>query len=301
MGPKNGFLVALCFIFLSFEASAENIITTIFNVHESSRTNKLLILSSVDGRVYKAPLTKENEKFYKDLIGRIINLSYELNGTEATITEVRPVDPNEVDVETLDLNYFRYNELRQFAPTELQSVASATTIFKDMLNDGDKRRTECFKRAHMWAYDMWSKMGIFSQKIFIFYTQRYFWLEEFDWWFHVAPLIKAGGQEFVLDGTFMEKPMPIKEWSDFFMKTDKITCPEVSSYQDYEKSHWKRLCVTMKVPMFYLSPLDIENRDKRGVLKNHWVLPELQDARRAFKNFETMYEALDTGKATKTY
>lgn len=297
MSPKNGLMVFLCLLTLSLEVRAENVITTIFNVFESKKTDQLLILSAADGRIYRAPLTKENEAFYKGLIGQIVNLSVE----DKLIADVRPVDPAEVDLESVELNYFRYNELRQFAPSELQSKEDATLIFKDMLNDGDKRRSECFKRAHMWSYDMWSKMGVFSQKIFIFYTQRYFWLEEFDWWFHVAPMVIAGGEELVLDGTFTEKPMPVKEWYDFFMKTDKITCPEVSNYQDYEKSHWNKLCVVMKVPMYYLSPLDIENRDKRGELKNHWVLPELQDARRSFKNWEKVYEGLDTGKATKTY
>lgn len=282
-------------------ARAENVITTVFNVFESTKSNQLLILSAADGRIYRSPLTKDNKKFFEELVGKIVNISFEKEASGSMIKDVRPVDPKILDDKTLDLNYFAYNELRQFAPSELQSSTVVASVFDNMLNDGDKRRSECFKRAHMWAFDMWSKMGIFSQKIFIFYTQRYFWLEEFDWWFHVAPLVTTGGEDFVLDGTFMEKPMKVKDWSDFFMKTDKITCPMVEKYQDYEANHWKKLCVMMKVPMYYLSPLDIENRDKRGIEKTHWVLPELQDARRAFKNYEESYEGLDTGKMTKTY
>lgn len=280
---------------------AESVVTTVFNVFESIKSNQLLILSAVDGRVYRTANTKENKKFFDELVGKIVNISYEKEATGAMIKEVRPVSDDVLDDKTLDLNFFAYNELRKFAPSELQSESAAATLFTDLLNDGDRRRSQCFKRAHMWAYDMWSKQGIFSQKIFIFYTQRYFWLEEFDWWFHVAPLVVSKGKEYVLDGTFMQEPKPIKEWSDFFMKTDKITCPMVTKYQDYEANHWKKLCVTMKVPMYYLSPLDIENRDKRGVEKTHWVLPELQDARRAFKGYEDTYEGLDTGKMTKTY
>ncbi len=70
---------------------------------------------------------------------------------------------------------------------------------------------------------------------------------------------------------------------------------------DYEKGQMKRLCYLMKVPMYYFSPLDIENRDKNGIEKNHWVLEELQDARRAFKNYDETYEGYDTGKPTITH
>ncbi len=57
----------------------------------------------------------------------------------------------------------------------------------------------------------------------------------------------------------------------------------------------------MYTPMYYFSPLDIQARDINGVERNNWVLEELQDARRAFKNYETIYEGLDTGKKTITY
>lgn len=293
--------VTMLMLVVSAKAQAANVVTTVFNVLESKKSERLLILSGVDGRVYKAPRTKTNIAFYKSLTGQIVNISYELKDQEALITGVRPVDSTEIDAETADLNYFRYNELRQFAPTELKSEEEAATIFKDMLNDGDKSRSQCFKRAHIWSFDMWSKLGIFSQKIFMFYTKRFAILEDFEWWFHVAPMVVANGKELVMDGTFMDKPMEVKPWADFFMKTDKITCPVVDTYQEYEKHEWTRLCVLMKVPMYYFSPLDLENRDKEGKVKNHWVLPELQDARRAFRGGESTYEGLDTGKPNITY
>jgi hypothetical protein len=170
-----------------------------------------------------------------------------------------------------------------------------------MLNDGDKGRSQCFKRAHMWAFDMWSKLNINSEKIFIFYTKRYAALEDFEWWFHVAPVVNVAGEDYVMDGTFMEKPITIKEWLTYFIRTDKITCPLIDKYQDFEDHQWQRLCYHIKVPMYYFRPLDIENRDKSGTQRNHWVLEELQDARKAFRNWEENYEGLDTGKSTKKF
>ncbi len=289
--------------FLAFQsiAKAETVYTTVFNVFESVRTERLLVLSGVDGRIYKTVKNEANLKRMKSLVGRIVRLDYNVNGNEAVITNIQIANPNEVDARTMDLNHFQYNHLRAFAPTDLQSVEKATEIFDSMLNDGDKNRSQCFKRAHMWSFDMWSKLGIQSEKLFVFYTKRFAILEDFEWWFHVAPVVTASGVDYVLDGTFMERPMPIKEWAAFFMRTDKVKCPVIEKYQDFEDNQWNRLCYLMKVPMYYLSPLNIEERDKKGTERNQWVLEELQDARRAFKNWEKVYEGYDNGKQTTKF
>lgn len=57
----------------------------------------------------------------------------------------------------------------------------------------------------------------------------------------------------------------------------------------------------MKTPMWYFRPLDMRNRDEKGIEKNNWVLMELQDSRRAFKDGTDIYEALDTGRRTVTH
>lgn len=301
MTNKSRVILVASILFFQNVAKAETIFTTVFNVFESRKTERLLILSAADGRIYKMTNTEENEEMMKSLVGRIVKLDFNVSGQEAIITNIRPVFANEIDEKTYDLNHFQYNQLRLFAPTNLQSYEKANELFKNMLNDGDRSRSQCFKRAHMWSYDMWSKLGIKSQKIFIFYTKRFQILEEYDWWFHVAPLVTVAGEDYVMDGTFLSRPVTVKEWKEFFLKTDKITCPEITRYQQFESNHWTRLCFLMKVPMYHFRPLDIENRDKRGTERNHWILEELQDARRAFKNYEEVYEGLDSGKPTKTH
>jgi hypothetical protein len=237
----------------------------------------------------------------ESFIGQVVRLDYSLSGKEAIITNIQLARAGEVDVRSLDLNHFKYNQLRQFAPTDLQTMAKATSVFNNLLNDGDKGRSQCFKRAHMWSFDMWSQMGIQSEKLFIFWSKRYQILEEFDWWFHVAPMVTVAGEEYVMDGTFMSKPITVNEWKNYFIKTEKITCPVIENYQQFEAGHWNRLCFLMKVPMYYFSPLNIEARDKQGVERNHWELEELQDARKAFKNWEEAYEGLDSGKKGRKF
>lgn len=298
MSIKKWFALSAIVLGLQNVALADSIVTTVFNIVESDRTDRVLVLSGRDGRVYKLVNNSKNRKFIKAYLGQVVRLNF--NKADSMITSVERVSPSS-GAEEVELNYFRYHQLRQFAPTDLQDEETVTKVFNGMLNDGDKARSQCFKRAHMWAYDMWANLGVSSQKLFIFYTQRYIQLEESDWWFHVAPMVVAGGEEYVLDGTFMEKPIKVDEWFHHFIKSDKITCPVIEKYSDYEKHQWSRLCYLMKVPMYYFSPLDLENWDKKGEEKNHWVLMELQDARRAFKDFDKSYEALDTGKSTVTH
>lgn len=293
-------LLLIAMLFSLSAAQAAEIYTTVFNVLDVNEPEKkaLLVLSGADGKVYRSTRTKENLELLKSMTGQMVKINFAVDGTKNFITDIRVVGRNEVDPTVYDLNHFQYNELRKFAPTELKSLEQATEIFDNMLNDGDKNRSQCFKRAHMWAFDMWSKLGVTSQKIFMFYTARYQIVDEFDWWFHVAPMVTAGGVDYVMDGTFMKKPVTVKEWTDYFLRTSKINCPAITKYGQYEDHQWTKLCYTMKTPMYYFRPLDIEMRDKKGVLRNHWELPELQDARRAFKGWEESYEGLDNGKKT---
>lgn len=298
------FKIALASLLLqlaSGSAYAGSIYTTVFNVFKSAKSKRLLVLSAADGRIYK---TSFNEKTYKELkgmVGQVVLLEFSEKGSEAIIKSIKVTGSNEVDQDILDFNHFQYNQLRSFAPTDLGTPENVTKVFNSLINDGDRSISQCFKRAHMWAYDMWSKSKIFSEKIFIFYTKRYQILEDFDWWFHVAPMVRASGVEYVLDGTFMSQPVTLEAWKNRFIKSNKITCPVIERIQEFENNHWTRLCYLMKVPMYHFRPLDIENRDKRGEERNHWLLEELQDARRAFKNWAEVYEGLDSGKPTRTH
>lgn len=289
--------------FMAFQsmAKADSVYTTVFNVIESFRTKHILILSGVDGRIYRLANNRDNLKLAKSLVGEIVKIDYSVSSDKAFANYVRRIQPNEIDTRTRDLNHFQYNQLRDVAPTDLQSLENVTSIFKKMVTVKDSNYSQCFKRAHMWAFDMWKDQGIKSEKLFIFYTRRYVELEDFKWWFHVAPMVTAGGVEYVLDGTFMDKPMTVEAWKNYFIKSNKITCPVVDKYQDYENKQMSRLCFLMKVPMHYFRPADIEARDKEGAERNQWKLSEIQDARRAFHNYSEVYEGYDNGKRTVTH
>lgn len=287
-------LLALTFLLCAFQALAGETVTNVVTVVDSLKSKRLLVLSSVDGRVYKADSTKEMKTYLESLRGRTVSINFtEVNG-EAFINSIKPDDARGEDVD-----FFTRNERRDLAPTDVGGLEQVQRLF-GLQNDGDKSRSQCFKRAHMWAYDMWVREGIIGQKIFIFYSKRYIQLEEFDWWFHVAPVVVSGGVEYAMDKTFLDKPVTIPEWKQKFMKAS-VTCDTITHYEQYESRPWNRLCFLMKTPMWYFRPADIRARDYDGIEKNNWAIMELQDSRRAFKDAEEKYEALDTGKRTVTH
>lgn len=99
----------------------------------------------------------------------------------------------------------------------------------DMWNtmDKDVKGKDCYKRAHVWAWDMYKNYGAMSTKVFIHYTDK--WNNELDaharsrsnktWDYHVAPGVRLdNGEVMVLDGHVGKiplQPVTITEWVDF--------------------------------------------------------------------------------------
>lgn len=285
-------------ILSSLSVYAGQIVTNVASVVDSSKTDRLLVLSSVDGRVYKAEREKEYKNYLESLVNQNVSITFTENGTERIINSITPVGNV-----SQDINFFEHNPHRDFEATDVGSVEKATELFKS-LDNTNKDHSQCFKRAHMWAYDMWSRLGINSSKQFIFYTTRFMELENFDWWFHVAPSVLVNGEDYVIDGgfTFINEPLKTKDWQAKVSPGLKnITCPVIKHYDEYDNNRWGRLCYLRKMPMYYFRPADMRDHDRSGKIKTGWELEELQDARRAFKNGEDTYEALDTGRKTITH
>ena len=114
-------------------------------------------------------------------------------------------------------------------------------------------------------------------KAFIFFTKRYLREYNFGWWFHVSPYLLLGDQQTVLDRTYTKQPLPVKAWTDNFMK-NKVTCPEISQYSQYRNNQEKEYCYLRKVSMYYYQPSDIEAADNNGKPKEGWVDWELNQS-----------------------
>jgi hypothetical protein len=164
----------------------------------------------------------------------------------------------------------------------LDSVQTVDRVFNN-LRDDDRRRTQCFDRAHNWSYDLDQQFHIKNFKVFIFYTKLFREKVDSKWDFHVAPMVasKDSKNPIVLDKTFMEKATPLPEWVNYFSKGK--SCLYVNTYpEDYgvDKSNW---CYILQVPMYYYGPDSIEAVDvKRGMAPTRWKESEVTTAKSAF-------------------
>lgn len=183
--------------------------------------------------------------------------------------------------------------LDNYTPSILKNLNEANKLFNSM-DANTKKRSQCFNRAHGWAYDMWKNYKVNSSKIFVFYTRRYIEEYRYKWWFHVAPYVHVqteyGVEEFVLDRTFNSKPLRVKEWTDYFLRKTKPECPRVEKYSDYRQNQYAHDCYLILTSQYYRSPIELERLEKEGKQRLDWNYDLLKASRKqAFKNWREYY------------
>lgn len=186
----------------------------------------------------------------------------------------------DTELSTTEAGDFSATSVDNYEPTMLASGSDAQRYF-DAQDGTLSARSQCFRRATYWAYQLYSRYSLKSMKVFLFFSKRYRQEHRYKWWFHVSPYVMAANTEIVLDKTFTDNPLNMKQWTDEFMY-NKAECPTVSTYQEYERANdsWREHCYLLKVPMYYHAPADIENRDKRGQIVTHFQSRDLEDAQR---------------------
>src|SRR5690606_25656545 len=105
---------------------------------------------------------------------------------------------------------------QEFQVTNLESLNQAVKLFNEMKTK-TTRFSQCYNRAMVWSYDMFADHGIVSEKVLIYYTNKY--RKEIDrkWGFHIAPLVTVQGEQYAMDREFHKKPYKIKDWVKWFV------------------------------------------------------------------------------------
>lgn len=168
-----------------------------------------------------------------------------------------------------------------FEPT-LVSDDEIQRIFKNF-NPYMKRKSECSDRAHVWAWDEFTRTGTKSEKAFLMLTDTYIKRHRYKWWFHVAPMFTtSSGQKMVMDFQFLDKPVTFTEWKNNLVFT-KRECVTEFSFLAYDAgADQTQDCYVKFEPMYYYIPGDIGNRE-RGRGKTDWSSSEVRASRaRAF-------------------
>lgn len=156
----------------------------------------------------------------------------------------------------------------------------AKQIFKEARH-ASKEETQCFNRALIWGYEWRVKHNVYSKKVWIYFTRKYIRRYNFEWWFHVSPMIDmiVDGQvkERVMDRKYSNGPRAIQSWANIFLRDD-ARCPTVHRYSDHSNYPEAGSCFIQKSPMYYYQPVDLEYLDKFGSVKNRWVENEVRMA-----------------------
>jgi hypothetical protein len=154
-----------------------------------------------------------------------------------------------------------------YVPTVVNSGTAATAIFRRMRRDY-QYDSQCYNRAHVWAYEEFLNSGLLSTKHFLFFTRRYIRNYRFKWWFHVSPSVAVSGYstERILDRRYTGGHRSLSSWTRNFIYSGR-TCPIVEKYYDYRNNQETEDCYLIPVSMYFWQPRDIERRDRTGFEK----------------------------------
>lgn len=264
----------------SFLSSAGTHIGKIHSIDPASEidVSKETHLYIDDGYVLKVdPKDKQALKMYKQMMD---------NGTTAKFIadDERNIISSEVIIESdQDDEITALSVSEDYSPTVLNSVDEAQKIFNSMRR-GSTSWSQCFNRAHIWAYESKNQFDLNSMKMFLFFTRKYIREYNFEWWFHVAPftyvLEDGNTTEKILDFKFTRSPANVQKWTDLFM-SNRALCPVIAKYSEYENNNGQEYCYLYKASMYYLQPLDLDNLERSGTTKSQWYNYEV---RRAYRN-----------------
>lgn len=189
--------------------------------------------------------------------------------------------------------------LSGFQPTVIPSNNAAEALYRSLQTKEFKASSGCYQRAHNWAFRMSNRLSIKSMKVFLFFTERYKREFDYEWMYHVAPLVPVKQpdgsiQELVLDPTFVtapswitsenlqyfdNKPVSIERWTRYFIYP-KVECPVVENYSDYFDYQERYYCYVMKTPMYTYIPENVESETE---VRTQWREGDLKQMKNAYK------------------
>lgn len=167
-----------------------------------------------------------------------------------------------------------------FIPTIIDNFSYANQLFQSARRNFNQN-SQCYDRAHIWAYEWRINNNLYTSKAWVFFTQKYIRNYKFEWWFHVAPLIHVAIEnevkERVMDIKYSKRPEKLNNWTNNFIRNNE-PCPVVTRFSDYANFPESGSCFVMKSSMYQYIPLDLEEEELTGVSKVKWLESEIKQA-----------------------
>jgi hypothetical protein len=269
--------ILILFSFSFVYAGEERLIIEKIDLGRSSNERDHLYFS--DGRVGVITSKSGRDILIKEDIGVGSTVEVKLDKNHNVLSLLKVEDSTSKD--KIDFKSFKEKEvLSHYQPTILPNMDTVNNIFRRM-NRRWQRRSQCYNRAHVWNYEEFKNSGLKSKKVFIFYTRKYIREYNFNWWFHAIPTVLVNHEgsvvERALDPMFAKKPLPLKTWSDLFIRS-KRECPVITKYSTYENNQESEHCYLHYSSMYYWQPRDLDKFERTGYEKDSFIRSEVNHA-----------------------
>lgn len=287
-------LIILFSLLFSLNSLAAEITTRVHDVVAPQNDGEEFLIFAENGLVYEVLLDNEELKLVYEAKEKGLNVNLildenalfktALNERETVIglellSKASTVGPKSLKDKRVP------TPMDNYRATTLPNFARAQTIFNSMRTDS-RWRSQCYNRAHVWTYEASNEFGVNLRKVWIFFTKKYIRNYRYKWWFHVTPAVWVDGvsEDIILDREFTRKPTEFTDWKNIFMHNN-AKCPQVKYYSHYSENQWSEDCYIIKSSKYYWQPFNIENLEKDGTEKTHWVDWEINKAyRNGFKD-----------------
>jgi hypothetical protein len=113
----------------------------------------------------------------------------------------------------LNITFAGNPALKDYQPTNLKNFEQVNEAY-DNLNKYSKPGSQCYNRAHYWAFELYQKLGIQSKKAIIYFTAKYKRHINGQWWFHTAPVVTMNKKDYVLDPEFLDRAVTLESWKN---------------------------------------------------------------------------------------
>lgn len=272
------FLSFLILLFSTF-VSAEATKLRIERIDQGRSPDEQDLIYFSDGKVGVMPFQslKDNSIEVNFEVGSVVEVELDKNHN---IISLRIIEDHEYRDDVAHEFSEEMEVLSNYQPTILPSMDTVNTIFRRM-NRRWQRKSQCYNRAHVWNYEEFQKTGLKSKKVFIFYTRKYIREYNFYWWFHAIPTVLVNHEgsvvERALDPMFAKRPLPMKTWSDIFIRS-KRECPVITKYSTYENNQESEHCYLHYSSMYYWQPRDLDKFERTGLEKNSFIRSEVNHA-----------------------
>lgn len=262
-------LTTLFLIFLASNAFAETFTSRVYSIDLPEGKNPALIYFD-NGRVVFSKKAPELPHLRRGLVqGEMVKVTVDKNNNFVSAT-LAPTEESMVSEE------IPLDERLSINPSTVSS-AEATNIFKRMRRDY-QNESQCYNRAHVWAYEEFRKTGVETTKHFLFFTRRYIRNYRYKWWFHVSPSVLVTGLgDRILDRRYTSGHRSVASWLKNFIYSGRA-CPVVSKYSDYRNHQESQDCYLIPVSQYYWQPRDIDRKERTGHEKTSFIKSEIDHA-----------------------